>query len=586
MILLVALLGCDTDGDGWAWPDDCDDGSSIVHPGAQEFCGGGDEDCDGVDDDGAVGLYYQDQDGDGQGDPARPFTAEQCTAPEGLAIDARDCDDQNPAIYDGATEVCNGDDDDCNGLADEADPGLDPASMTTYYGDRDGDGYGGEAGTEKCDAGTGDALFPTDCDDREFTVYPGAPEICEDGGVNDCDATETDACGFSLERLSTGASAVFSARAGAAFGGSLLLEDLNGDGAEELVAGSAAFGEESGGVFVVLGPLDRSRSLLAGTFGSAGDRFGASLAAADLDGDGVREIIVGAPGVAASAGAIYVFEGAFAEPADASFTVHGQVGVGAGERLLAPGDTNGDGGTELVVLGLGTDAAWTVWRSEGVPGTTLGDGKSSDEWSTTFGDALVDAGDVDGDGFSDVAIGDPSQSRVYLWRGDQPDVEEGFVAEPRDLCGKAALGLNDVDGDGLVDLAVACGATDEAPWMELLSWDGHAMAHVGQLVLDVAGAEGSRLALATLGDLDGDGGTDLALGIEAAGNGLVCVLSSPLAVEAERGCSLRGTPDARAFGAALLAGDVTDDGHTDLLVEARREAGDTAQLFLFPYLNP
>ncbi|MGE0790547.1 MAG: lectin-like protein [Sandaracinaceae bacterium] len=78
----------------------------------------GDEDCDGlVDEGGAVDgiTFYMDGDMDGHG--STPVRA--CTLPAGAANTGGDCDDMNPAVHPGATETCNGRDEDCSGLADD-----------------------------------------------------------------------------------------------------------------------------------------------------------------------------------------------------------------------------------------------------------------------------------------------------------------------------------------------------------------------------------------------------------------------------------------------------------------------------------
>ena len=130
----------------------------------------------------AMTTYYGDADGDGYGDPAN--TTEACAAPAGYVTDNTDCDDTNAAVNPGATEVCNGIDDDCDTLVDDADP--DCAGMTTYYQDADGDTYGNPAvSQDACAAPAGYVTDNTDCNDNDNTVYPGATELC-DGKDNDC----------------------------------------------------------------------------------------------------------------------------------------------------------------------------------------------------------------------------------------------------------------------------------------------------------------------------------------------------------------------------------------------------------------
>jgi hypothetical protein len=176
---------------------DCDDSDPDVNPGGFEVCDGGDvdEDCDGGADDndaqGALGgtEWYFDQDGDAYGDPATDITA--CGAPMGMVADATDCDDADPAIHPGATEVCDiGDtDDDCDGEVDDND--TEATGKTSWYPDVDGDGYGELGGMPelRCDALAGYAGNDGDCDDSDSAISPGDPEICDANNVDeDCDS--------------------------------------------------------------------------------------------------------------------------------------------------------------------------------------------------------------------------------------------------------------------------------------------------------------------------------------------------------------------------------------------------------------
>ncbi|MES2643920.1 MAG: MopE-related protein [Myxococcota bacterium] len=140
--------------------------------------GAGDVNADGFDDLVIGGAYHTwlfygyDTDSDADGSP-----------------DTVDCDDTDATIHPGATEVCDGDDNDCDGLTDEDAP--------TWYADADGDGYGGASGsTASCSAPSGYLATATDCDDGASSVHPGATETCN-AVDDDCDSSidETGATG-------------------------------------------------------------------------------------------------------------------------------------------------------------------------------------------------------------------------------------------------------------------------------------------------------------------------------------------------------------------------------------------------------
>ena len=158
----VCLLGpddVDTDQDGVA--DACD-----LCPGSPDS---EDEDFDGAPDDcdNCYGLY----------------NPEQTNADDDPYGAACDCDDELATVFAGAPEVCDGLDNDCDGVPD----GPDAEGQSTFHPDFDGDGFGSNLSSKTaCSIPLGYVEDGTDCDDADASINSLAEEIC-DGEDNDCD---------------------------------------------------------------------------------------------------------------------------------------------------------------------------------------------------------------------------------------------------------------------------------------------------------------------------------------------------------------------------------------------------------------
>jgi hypothetical protein len=166
---------------------DCNDADKTVFPGAVETCDGRDQDCDGKIDDNPVDgkTFYADADGDKFGNGSVSRIA--CSRPAGYVPDNTDCNDADAGVYPGATEICDGRDQDCDSLVDDGATGG-----VTWYRDLDKDTYGNDLDEiVSCVQPTGYIARGGDCDDRAPTINPNGKEVCN-GRDDDCDGVGDD----------------------------------------------------------------------------------------------------------------------------------------------------------------------------------------------------------------------------------------------------------------------------------------------------------------------------------------------------------------------------------------------------------
>ncbi len=540
--------------------DDCDDTDPTVHPGTDELCDFQDGDCDGsVDEDAAdATTWYMDGDHDGYG--ATGVTFVSCVQPSGYTSRSTDCDDADASVHAGAEERCNDKDDDCDGRLDE-----DAADAPSWYGDADGDGYGDpEVHEESCTQPDGMVAEGTDCHDGAPDISPAEEEICEDGKDNDCDETDNGCAPNGAWTLDEADVWLFGSasydNAGAAVAP---VGDVDGDGFAELmvgVPGSDVRAENGGLVAILEGPLDAEEELdnapvlLYGA--QSGDGAGDALApAGDLDGDGISDLLVGAPGAdtsAEDAGIAYVLAGPLTaslrlSSADGRLKGYGE-GDEVGRALSGVGDLDEDGYGDLLV---------------GAPGR--------DDESEDAGAAFLVSGPVDG----------------------AEDLEERGVAlygyGERASAGRSVSGAGDTDGDGVPDLIVGVPG-DEAGG----SWAGAAylvsgpvsaallLTHEGVALRGEAEGDAAGWSVCGLGDMDEDGYDDVAVGAyggegDAGDSGLVYVVRGPVGAMLDLSAAdarLRGR-ETRGYAGWTVAGvgDINGDGAADLGVGARGSDG-------------
>jgi len=393
--------------------------------------------------------------------------------------------------------------------------------------------------------------------------------------------------------------------------------DVNGDGLADLAVGcpdaagtdgnSNAFNE--GIAFVYLGTsagLEDTPSIEWQPVDQEDARFGAAVAAAgDVDGDGLGDVVVGAPGATNVSGTVegraYVFTGA-GEVWSNDPTDH--QGAEFGAAVSGAGDVNGDGYADVIVGAPqyldGKGAAYLYL------GSASGLGAASEPlrpttWSTPeVGFSVAGAGDLNGDGYADVVVGSPTSlsgmggseyGAVHVYRGSA----DGLAPSPLALLGAqtgqdfgaAVAGAGDVDGDGLADLLVGSpsfdGNNNNEGLAELFSGDV-TLGNPQQVTLFDGLNDQARLGkvVSRVGDLDGDGFDDIALGAPnqpgaQSQQGAVYVVKGRADVAElviEDGDVLAPANQLNAFfGVAIAGGDLDGDGKNELVIGASGMSG-------------
>lgn len=444
---------------------DCDDSDPMISPNAVEICDELDNDCTGqIDDSYAIDAksWYEDSDGDGYGsenaiDPA-------CDQPAGYVDNTDDCDDTNVEINPDGIEICDGEDNDCNDEVDE----VESADAITWYGDSDGDGYGGTTfSTVACVAPTSYVETSDDCDDLDANINPGATEVCDEVD-NDCDNDIDDDDNSILYVDASGVDVLWYIDADSdSYGSSNFsleqcnqpigyvrsddssldcndlddeinpgLEEVCDDGKDNNCDGSptpCALEDE-----LAYSDADTTLQGLSGKpSGSAedGDQFGRSIAVGDFNGDGDDDLIVGASGVNDDnndSGAAYVFFGPLSDTSmdadDAEIILWGDAEDDAAGYAVTAADLDGDGYDEMIVTAYGqevtpSDSGTTELSDAGQVYVFYGsadaedigrDSNLSDDAAGLlsgtlaeghFGCALANAGDINGDNRDDLLIG-------------------------------------------------------------------------------------------------------------------------------------------------------------------------------------
>jgi hypothetical protein len=406
--------------------------------------------------------------------------------------------------------------------------------------------------------------------------------------------------------------------------------DVNGDGYADLIVGAPYYKEgqtTKGRAYVYYG-ASLGQGRVDWTVSGGGiqewqlSSFGASVhTAGDVNGDGYADVIMGAPGYDAgleNQGRVHVYLGSAAGLSTTAYWTatgeheNGWFGISVGTA----GDVNGDGYSDVIAGETGRPFGNDVFkgRAYAYHGSPTGPGTSS-AWrvednrvGTLFGRAVSTAGDVNGDGYADVIVGAPDQDttnedagQAYVYLGSSSGLSgtPGWTAVGGyNLAkfGQSAATAGDVNGDGYSDVIVG------APGVGYIGSDVTGRAHV--YLGSASGLGGTAAwaiehnqvgslfgaAVGTAGDVNGDGFADVIVGApkysateweEREGQASV-YLGSPAGLSRSAGWVAVGARPEEEFGrAASTAGDVNGDGYADVIVGAPHYTGIDGRAYVY-----
>ena len=596
---------------------DCDDLNALNNPIGIEVCDGVDNNCDAqVDDaDSAVvfdadDVWYVDNDLDGFGSISTMI--ESCTQPAGFVDNTDDCDD--------------------------GDVGTNP--LTEWFADVDMDGYGDINDLQTaCEQPMGYVLDDQDCDDADAQSNPIMAEICGDGFSNDCDADVDAATCDVTQTLADWATTTAFGDEDSFFGKQVRPTGNSVSGVTNTIAISANRADtnglsDNGAVYFFddadvlagsVGPLDAVSSI----HGSVdADYFGTIVASmdpmmgaasADVNGDGVADVAISATLSDTNgnkSGSVYIFHGGFTgmleAEAHADAILLGEGSANQAGYDLSFIDANNDGNTDLLVgapynsnTASFAGAAYLVYGpiSSGVINTQAAASFYGTVASDYAGTAVLNTGDINGDGIEDFAISayraDPVDATtlveyenagiVYVFTGA---VDSTTVLEDADLqlygdvfsayAGREMSKAGDVNGDGLDDFLVGARSRPTNGSVYLVSGDNALPAEMwlqdatARMDGQTYQAEFGKSSTA-LGDINGDGFGDIAIGakkedVSEIDSGAAYIYYGPLTGAYEGGSHhgiFKGGAAGDEAGISMSnLGDLDSSGVNDLMVGA------------------
>jgi len=379
--------------------------------------------------------------------------------------------------------------------------------------------------------------------------------------------------------------------------------DVNGDGYADVLVGAMGYSSNRGKAYLYTGgPAGLSASAVwSATGGAAGDDFGYSVSTAgDVNGDGYADVIVGAYAYSSGTGKAYLYTGGSSGlSASAVWSASGEATDNYfGLSVATAGDVNGDGYADVIVgayaYSSGTGKAYLY--TGGPSGLTTASAWSAEGEATSnyFGYSVSTAGDVNGDGYTDVLVGareyGGSTGKAYLFMGGPSGlsatpswsaVGEGMIH----FFGVSVATAGDVNGDGYADVLVGAFGYNSNRGKAYLYTGGPAglSASASWTGTGEAADDDFGTSVSTAGDVNGDGYSDVIVGASGYGGTGKAYLytGGPSGLSTTSAWSATGETADDDFGTSVsTAGDVNGDGYSDVIVGASGYGG-TGKAYLY-----
>jgi len=366
--------------------------------------------------------------------------------------------------------------------------------------------------------------------------------------------------------------------------------DVNGDGYSDLLIGATQYSSVRGRAYIYYGgPAMDNAADVVFTGELTGIQFGRVSGVGDVNGDGYSDILIGAQGYQTLKGRAFLFYGGSNMNNVPDMILTGEATNNSfGWAVGGGGDINGDGYKDFMVgaFGVNSNKGKVYIYKNALTGNDIYDLAFHGEFQSEMGNSISDAGDLNGDGFDDYIVGawtygDFVTGRAYVFFGSaNPDtipdlVLNGFSDYSR--FGTSVCGAGDINADGYDDIIIGAPEYNSSQGRVYIYFGGSIMDTIHDVQMTGA-ASLNRFgqAVSTAGDMNGDGFSDVIVGIPgtSSNRGRINVYYGGNPMDTIVDLIYSGTVPDEQFGHSVSdAGDVNNDGYSDVIFGAPGYAG-------------